>query len=79
MSDRRKCPLFDKGHQKSHRDAVSFTGELLDTEPLHVCPEGKLGTRERHAGTSPIDTVHIRNWKLHNSCDCGVRDSRIMS
>lgn len=24
VSDRRKCPLFDKGHQKSHRDAVSL-------------------------------------------------------
>lgn len=24
VSDRRKCPLFDKGHQKPHRDAVSL-------------------------------------------------------
>lgn len=80
VNNRRKCPLFAKGHQPPppHRCCV-LTGELLDTEPLHVCPEGTLRTGERHAAMSPIDTVHIRNRKLHNGSDCGVRDMRVMS
>lgn len=44
-----------------------------------MCPESTLRTGERHAGMSPVDTVHIRNWKLHSGSDFGVSGTRGMS